>query len=121
MAYIVIGVLLIVLVASPIAILLYRTRETSPAQARHPARKPVVIKHETGQVLPGPLSQSDWEAEESTVQPEGDEATAQPTEDETAVLECPLCGQANRIPVNSTGPTAYRCAKCKEVLPSFGP
>lgn len=112
MTYAVIGVLLIVLVAVPIAILLYWSRETPPAKAGHPARKPAVIEHETGEVLPGPLPESDSEGEESTVQPE---------DDEIAVLECPLCGQANRIPVSSTGPTAYRCAKCKEVLPSFGP
>ena len=114
MAYIVIGVLLLVLVALPIAILLYSTRETPSAKARHPARKPAVIEHETGEVLPGPPPEpeSDSEGEESTVQPE---------DDESAVLECPLCGQANRIPVSSTGPTVYRCAKCKEILPSFGP
>ncbi|MEE8374630.1 MAG: hypothetical protein V3R87_13055 [Dehalococcoidia bacterium] len=112
MAYIVIGVLLIILVALPIAILLYKTRETPPAKAHPPARQPAVLEHETREVLPGPLPESDSEGKEETVQPE---------DDETAVLECPLCGQANRIPVSSTGPTAYRCAKCKEVLPSFGP
>jgi predicted RNA-binding Zn-ribbon protein involved in translation (DUF1610 family) len=108
MAFVVIGVLLIALVGVPIALLLLRSG--NPVKdVRQLVRKPATDEPEAIEVLPGPRAAND-----------GDRVEPGPPE-ESVVLECPACGQVNRIPVSSTGSSTFRCAKCKQTLPSFEP
>ena len=107
MAFIVIGVLLLVLVALPLAILLLRSGEKPSADARVIVSEAAVAERESVEELPEPEEASEEEVRESGAI------------EETVVLECPSCGQPNRVPVGPTGSAAYRCAKCKGVLPGF--